>query len=690
VTGAEEEGRAGGHGSQIRQRGGRGPTGPGGSRGPGGAPRAGADRRAHGSRGSGRTPDPEAGRLPAGGRRGSSAERGRPADRRRDSNREAAAGQARARRPPPPRNPPRPVLRRVSPGRRLNVTFACVIFVLTLFAGRLVQLQGLESSKYRTLANEQRTPKPISIPVLRGSITASDGTVLAMTVQNDQIYADPSEIPAAMRPTVASQLAVPLQMAAAQILALLNHPTEPKWVVLKSSITTATASRITGMKLPGLGLTPFYTRSYPDEDLAANLVGFTDGKGNGDLTGQAGLEEEYNSLLAGRDGVERYETTTGGEPIPGTEEMLQQPWAAGNLRLTLQPDIQYEAERECRQRVEVTHAKNCSIIVMQAHTAKILAMAQYPTFNPAGPIGSVAQTADIPVADVFAPGSTAKVITVAAALEQGHQTPMSTYTVPDAIVVDGFPFHDAEFHATGRYTIAGILAYSSNVGMVQLVHNVTPQQQYDYFRAFGLGSPSGLGLPGESAGLLNPPSKWWGDERYTLSFGQGVAVSAVQMASVYQAIANGGVRVQPSIIAGASSGSGKFTPAAAAPQRRVIKAKTASELMTILQQVPGVDASQGEPWGDIAGYSVAAKTGTAQVPDSRGNCLCQYGSSYIGIAPARNPQLIVAVNLQDPGQGYYGDVVAGPVFYNVMKFALQTLKIPPDGGKPPYIRLVAP
>jgi cell division protein FtsI (penicillin-binding protein 3) len=120
------------------------------------------------------------------------------------------------------------VLRRVSPGRRLNVTFACVIFVLTLFAGRLVQLQGLESSKYRTLANEQRTPKPISIPVLRGSITASDGTVLAMTVQNDQIYADPSEIPAAMRPTVASQLAVPLQMAAAQILALLNHPTEPK------------------------------------------------------------------------------------------------------------------------------------------------------------------------------------------------------------------------------------------------------------------------------------------------------------------------------------------------------------------------------------------------------------------------------------------------------------------------------
>ena len=688
MTGPAGDGRSGGKDGQARQRGSRGPTGPGGSRGPGGALRASADRRAHGNRDPGRAPGPQArGRGRPGG-----PDRGQPAGRR-PADRHAGAGRARVRRPRvphAPRAPARPLLRRVSPARRLNVTLACVIFVLTLFVGRLIQLQGLDSSQYRTLANQQRTPRPVPIPVLRGSITASNGAVLAMTVQDDQIYADPGQIPVGKRGQVAGQLAGPLQMTAARILHLLEHPSSRDYVVLKRSITTAVARQVTALKLPGIALTPFYTRAYPAGDLAANLVGFTHTKGDGDLAGEAGLEEEYNSLLAGRDGSERIETTTGGEPIPGTEETLRQPRAAGNLRLTIQPDIQYEAQQECEQRVRVTHAKTCSIIVMQAHTAKILAMAQYPTFSPAGPIANLNETTDIPVASVFAPGSTAKVITVAAALEQGHQTPMSTYMVPDNIVVDGFPFHDAEGHPTARYTIAGILAYSSNVGMVQVVHNVTPQQQYGYLRAFGIGSPSGLGLPDESPGLLSLPSKWWGDERYTLSFGQGVAVNAVQMASVYATIANGGMRVQPSVVAGTTSGSGSFTPAAAAPQRRVIKAKTARELMTILQQVPKVDASQGEPWGDIAGYSVAAKTGTAQVPNQKGNCLCQYGSSYIGIAPARNPQLVVAVNLQDPGRGYYGDVVAGPVFYNVMKFALQTLKIPPDGGNPPYIRLIAP
>jgi cell division protein FtsI (penicillin-binding protein 3) len=293
---------------------------------------------------------------------------------------------------------------------------------------------------------------------------------------------------------------------------------------------------------------------------------------------------------------------------------------------------------------------------------------------------------------VFAPGSTAKVITVAAALEQGGQTPTSAYTIPDQIVVDGYPFRDAETHPTVRYTVAGILAHSSNVGMVQVVRHVSPQVQYKYLRAFGIGSATGLGLPGESTGLLPRPSQWTGGqagERYELSFGQGVAVNAVQMASVYATIANGGVRVTPSIVAGTTSSAGKFVPAAAPARRRVLRAKTARELIKILQQVPVVDEAANEPWGLIAGYSIAAKTGTAQEPN--GSCLCAYGSSYIGMAPASHPQVVVAVNIQDPtARGYFGDEVAGPAFYNVMKFSLQTLKIPPDGGGRPYVRLTAP
>ena len=266
---------------------------------------------------------------------------------------------------------------------------------------------------------------------------------------------------------------------------------------------------------------------------------------------------------------------------------------------------------------------------------------------------------------------------------------MSTYTVPEQINVGGFSFHDAESHPTARYTIAGIIANSLNDGMVQVAQHVSPQIQYQYFRAFGIGEPTGLNLPGESPGLLPPPSQWWGNERYTLSFGQGVAVNAVQMASVYATIANGGVRVQPSVVAGTVNGSGAFTPAPAPRQTRVLQPKTASELMAILQQVPMVNAEGGQPWGIIPGYSIAAKTGTAQMPAPGKRCLCQYGSSYIGIAPASDPQLVVAVNVQDPTRGsYFGIQIAGPVFYHVAKFALQTLRIPPDGAPRPHVRLM--
>ena len=365
---------------------------------------------------------------------------------------------------------------------------------------------------------------------------------------------------------------------------------------------------------------------------------------------------------------------------------------ARSLRLTIQADIQWKAEQVCAERVLETHARNCSIVVMQPGTGAILAMAQYPTYNPAY-VTNVNETTNISVANMFAPGSTLKPITVAAALEKGGQTPMSAYTIPDSITMDGlYTFHDAEYHPTVRYTIAGILAHSSNVGMVQVAQHITPRQQYDYLRAFGLGSVT-LGMPGETAGQIPAPgsSGYYGDNRYEYAFGQGVGVTAIQMASVYATIANGGVRVQPTIVAGTTTAGGQYVPAPKPPSRRVISATTAAELMTILQQVPEVDAQAGEPWGFIKGYTVAAKTGTAQVSDpGLSKCLCQYGSSYIGIVPADDPQLVVAVNIQDPRGKYYGDEVAGPAFFDVAKFALQTMKIPPDDARTPYIRLTAP
>jgi len=567
-------------------------------------------------------------------------------------------------------------------------------FALTVFAGRLVQLEGFDSASYRTASEDQQL-RAIQIPAVRGDITSSNGTVLAMTEQTYTVYADPKLIPQRDRSAVANRLAGPLSLSPATVLHMLDQPTSPEYQVLATGISVAAGDQISALSLPGIDMTANYTTAYPNGDLAANIVGFTNASSSGDgsQTGVAGLEQEYNSMLSGRDGTEDVEVGTDNEPIPLTEMKVTPAIPAKSLRLTIQSDIQWEAEQVCKLRVQQTHARNCSIVVMNPKTGAILAMAQWPTYNPDN-ITSLAATANISTANVFAPGSTLKPITVAAALEKGGQTPMSAYTIPYSITMDGlYTFHDAEYHPTVRYTIAGILANSSNVGMVQVAQHITPMQQYDFLRAFGLGSVSGLGVPGESAGLIPRPGSpsYYPDNRFEYAFGQGVGVTAVQMASVYATIANGGVRVQPTLVAGTTSADGKFTPVRQAAGKRVITAKTANELMTMLQQVPGVDAHAGEPWGLIDGYTVASKTGTAQVSDpGLSKCLCQYGSSYIGIVPADNPKLVVAVNIQDPRGTYYGDEVAGPAFFDVTKFALQTMKIAPDYARTPYIRLTAP
>jgi cell division protein FtsI (penicillin-binding protein 3) len=539
----------------------------------------------------------------------------------------------------------------------------------------------------------------VSVPAERGKITTADETPLAMTVQTDTVSADPTQIvgmtpqqTTLVRQRVADALAGPLRMPSASIVNLLDNPSSRRYVVLARGVSVTAANQITAslkkLKAVGIYLTPTYTRIYPGGDLAANLVGFTTTTPAGDLRGQAGIENSYNRLLAGQDGREEVETGTNGQPIPVATDQIRPMVPGGDVRLTILSGLQWEAQQACAQQARLTRADSCTVVVMRPASGKILALAQYPGYQPSN-VTNLAATQDLPVSAVFPPGSTAKVITAAAALERGGQTPMSPYTVPEQITVGGaYTFHDAEPHATERLTLAGVLAHSSNVGMVQVAERISPQVQYQYFQAFGIGAPSGLPLPNTSRGLLVPLSRYWGQERYTLAFGQGVSVTAVQMASVYATIANGGVRVQPTIVAGTTSADGQFVPAPSPHSHRVLKPRTAADLVAILQQVPMLDATlAAQPWGEIPGYSVAAKTGTAQV----GKCQCRYGSSYIGMAPASNPQVVVAVNVQNPRRGnYFGNAVAGPVFYHVMKFALQELKIPPDHAKRPNVRLTAP
>jgi cell division protein FtsI (penicillin-binding protein 3) len=563
-----------------------------------------------------------------------------------------------------------------------------IVFVLTMFAGRLVQIQGMESGYYRHKAQKEKLTRVV-LPALRGTIYGADGQILAMTVETYTVTADPPQI-TADKATVAQQLAGPLGVPAPQVLYLLEHPTSPQYVVLAKGVSAENQAKIAALDITGIDEAQSFARAYPDGNATANVVGFTNVNVNDVISGQAGVELAYNRLLSGTPGSERVETSNNGQPIPLAGSTYTPARDGSGIKLTIIPALQLEAQQACQQRVQQMHARQCTVVIIAPKTGYILAMAQWPTYSQAT-LTNVADATDMPVQDTFEPGSTAKVITAAAALERGGQTPMSAYDIPYQIFEGGQSIKDAEWHPGERYTIAGIIANSSNVGMSQVVTHVPPQVQYDYLRAFGLGEPTGLNMPGESQGILAPPSQWPGDERYTLSFGQGVAVTAVQMASVYATIANDGVRVQPTLVEGSYNSGGKYTPAAPSPSRRVIQPKTARELIQILQQVPAVDQGADEPWGIIPGYAIAAKTGTSQ-ENGPACVLCQYGSSYIGMAPGNDPQVVVAVNVQDPNKkyGYFGDVVAGPVFYNVMQFAVQTLHIPPDDPVAPYVRLNAP
>jgi cell division protein FtsI (penicillin-binding protein 3) len=561
-----------------------------------------------------------------------------------------------------------------------------------MFAGRLIQIQGMESAFYRNAAQSEKL-KPLTLPALRGTIYGADGQILAMTVETYTVTADPPQIPDAEKPAVAQQLAGPLGMPAQQILDKLLHPTSQQYVKLKDGVAAQQGDQISALNIAGIYEQASYARDWPDGDATANIVGFTSTDQNDVISGQAGIELAYNKLLSGTPGSEQVEVSNYGQPIPLAGSKSVPARNGSGIRLTIIPALQLEAQQVCQQRVQQTHARQCTIVIIAPKTGYILAMAQWPTFS--YPVTTMASVTDLPVQAVFEPGSTAKVITAAAALERGGQTTMSAYNIPYQIYEGGQSIRDAEWSPGERYTIAGIIANSSNVGMSQVVKHVPPQVQYDYLRAFGLGRPTGLNMPGETQGILPPPSQWAGDERYTLSFGQGIAVSAVQMASVYATIANDGVRVQPTLVEGTYSAGGKYTPAPPARSRRVIQVKTARELRAILQQVPAVDQEANQPWGIIPGYAVAAKTGTSQETGPScpaKNPLCIHGSSYIGMAPGDSPQVVVAVNVQDPRKNndYFGDVVAGPVFYNVMEFALATLQIPPDGAVAPYVRLNAP
>jgi cell division protein FtsI (penicillin-binding protein 3) len=384
-------------------------------------------------------------------------------------------------------------------------------------------------------------------------------------------------------------------------------------------------------------------------------------------------------MISGTDGRYSYARGLGAE-IPGSQNEIIAAKKGTTVRLTIDRDVQWVAAHAIQEAVSKARAVSGTVIVMDPKTGHILAHATAPTFDPNN-TKTVSQSLmrNPSVQDVYEPGSTGKIMTLAAALEEKKITPETVFAVPYSLKRGGDTFHDHERHPVQRLTTAGILAVSSNTGTIKIGETLSNDKLHDYLTKFGIGVSTGSGLPGESRGIFHPVSEWSGTTAPTVAFGQGYSVTAMQATSIFATIANDGVRVSPTVIAGTSDPSGKFTVAERRKSERVVSTKTAQQVRLMMESV--VSGNGTAPSAAIPGYRVAGKTGTAERYDVECGCYSGYTASFIGFAPADAPRYVISVTIQDPKGGYYGGSLGGPVFKKVMTFVLQAEHVAPTGTK---------
>ncbi|CAN2193964.1 FtsI Cell division protein FtsI/penicillin-binding protein 2 [Candidatus Nanopelagicaceae bacterium] len=561
-----------------------------------------------------------------------------------------------------------------------------LIFILTfflLFTFRLIQIQGIQAGEYRNkAANEMESTR--AIPAARGEITDINGVDFARSVSAINIVVDQTQITNAAQ--TANFAAPYLEMTVAQVQSAISgtkrysmvaKSAKPAvWRNLSDAMATFNASlnkENFDQRIVGFFAERNYIREYPSGSLVSSLVGFV----RQDGIGATGIESSLNSIISGTDGRYSYARGLGAE-IPGSQNEIIAAKKGTTIRLTIDRDVQWVAAKAIQEVVAKAGATSGTVIVMDPKTGQILAHATAPTFDPNNTkTVSQALMRNPSVQDVYEPGSTGKIMTMAAALEEKKVTPETVFTVPDSIKRGGNTFHDHDRHAVKHLTTSGILAVSSNTGTIQVGELLSKETLHDYLVKFGIGQSTGSGLPGESAGLFRPVSNWSGTTAPTVAFGQGYSVTAMQATSIYATIANNGVRVSPTVIAGTTDASGKFTASAVRKSERVVSAQTAQQIRIMLESV--VSAGGTAPNAAIPGYRVAGKTGTANRYNSACSCYSGYTASFIGFAPADAPRYVISVTIQDPKGIHYGGLLGGPVFKKVMTFVLQSEHVAPTG-----------
>jgi cell division protein FtsI (penicillin-binding protein 3) len=567
-------------------------------------------------------------------------------------------------------------------GMRNRWGLIVLIALLVLVVGRLAVLQGVDGAEYANAAEQDRL-RTYPIAALRGAVLDRDGDPFAYTVDASRVVADPEVVrdPARTALALTDLLDVPVP----ELTEKLSE--DSRYVVLASKISPETTDAIDALELGGIFFEDDPVRLYPAGTVGGQVIGFVGRDG----AGLAGIEQTFEEELGGTPGQRRVEVGSGGNPIPSGIDESSPATDGDTVTLTIDQDLQYVAEERLGEACADGATTRASAVVLDVKTGRVVAMGSCPGYDP----GAYNQTdpdllGNPLVSGVFEPGSVMKAVTLSAALEEGVATPETVLSVNGHIEAGDRVVTDAHDHAPVDWTVTGILAKSSNVGTIMLAREVGDEKLEHYLRAFGIGSTTGIELPGESAGILQDSDEWSGIRAANVAIGQGVSVTTLQMASVYQAIANDGVRIEPRVVASVTDPAGRVTPAPEPASTRVISESTADRMAYMLEAVVGTGGTA--PLGAIEGFRVAGKTGTAQRANPECNCYAGggYVTTFVGFAPADDPQYVVAVDLERPTSSAEGGQVAAPVFADILRFALTADGIVPSGTARPDFVLTGP
>lgn len=576
-----------------------------------------------------------------------------------------------------PRRPPKLVDQR----RRLRLGTVLALTVFATIGIRIVTMQFTESPAFAEKGLETRLDR-VDLPAPRGAIYDRGGAVLAHSVEARYVAVDPELV--TDLPKTAAALEPLIGVPKSELLAKMAKRKQPgggasRFEYLARGVDIPVAQRVEALKLAGVIVHRDERREVPGQDLAASIIGFT----SPDLAGLEGLEARYDELLRGVDGKRVFEVGQGSldAEIPGGYKRETPAQPGSSLQLTIDRDLQYMVQKTLAARMAQVKAYTGAAVVLDVRTGEVLAQASYPTYNAAQPLKSKPEDReDTATSFVVDPGSVHKAITIGAALQEGAVKPDETFMVGPNVLKGDQRFKDSHTNWTPkRMSIPGILAYSSNVGTIAIADKLGKEKLYEYQKKFGLGTATGVGVPGEAAGALLPPEDWSGSAYGSVPIGHSVAVTPLQMAAAYAAIANDGTWVQPHLVKETITPEGKRIPPAPPTTRQVMTPENARELRLMLEAVTSVKDATGVH-AAVNGYRVAGKTGTGSRVVN-GKYVSGAVASFVGMAPAEDPRYVIAVFAHTPAGG--GGEVTAPAFRDMMGYALTHFGVPLSSGKPP-------